>query len=167
MEGKKVQEWAGRRGLDGWLVWGIICCRGRARDGISTQREWNRVGGRVMNDERRVWEDGRERWMRQREGMMEGILMSGYRYIAIATSLTIIWYLESWEKSKFLWTQYTLGGLCCSPPKYSIVMVTAVTATVRVARSNHSRGDSSNPEPVCQHGQSSILYILPSNINKT
>lgn len=53
-----------------------------------------------MNDERRVWEDGRERWMRQREGMMERILMQGYRYIAIATSLTIIWYLESWKKKE-------------------------------------------------------------------
>lgn len=65
--GGKVQQWAGQRRLDGWLVWRIICCRGRARDGISTQREWNRVGGRVMNDERCGWEDGKKRWMRERK----------------------------------------------------------------------------------------------------
>lgn len=38
-------------------------------------------GGRVMNDERRGWEDGKERWMSRRGRMMKGILMQGYRYI--------------------------------------------------------------------------------------
>lgn len=51
-----------------------------------------------MNDERRVWEDGKERWMRQRERMMERILMQEYRYIETATSLTIILYLECLKK---------------------------------------------------------------------
>lgn len=90
MEGKKSAG-VGRPVRAGWMA-GV---RNNMLQGTSERRYKYTEGmkpcrGRVMNDEHCGWEDGKERWMRQRERMMERIQMQGHCYIGIATSLTTI-----------------------------------------------------------------------------